>query len=104
MNEAEVKNIEVIAKAIDQHNRNCGRGPAVEVRMNPFEVERLDWGEVKGVPIVADPDIGTGRFRVVCAGDLKRAEKAEATEVVSADRELEVEHAKDKPLVAPAVA
>lgn len=102
MNAAEVENLEVIAKAIDQHNRNCQRGPAIEVRMNPFEVERLDWDNVKGVPIVADKDIGTGRFRVVCAGERNNAEEAEATEAVSADREVEV--AVNEPLVAPAVA
>lgn len=102
MNEAEVKNLEVIAKAIEQHNRNCKRGPAVEVRMNPFEVERLDWDEVKGVPIVADPDIGTGRFRVVCAGERNHTKEAEATVAVTADREVEVAETADKPLVAPA--
>jgi hypothetical protein len=103
MNDAEVKNLEVIAKGIDQHNRNCKRGPAVEVRMNPFEVERLDWDEVKGIPIVADPEIGTGCFRVVCAGERNNAEEAEATEAVTADREVEVAETADKPLVAPAV-
>ena len=28
--------------------------------MNPFEVERLGWEEIRGLPIVADPEIGTG--------------------------------------------
>ena len=36
----EAKNLEAISKAIDQHNANCPF-PAAEVRMNPFEVERL---------------------------------------------------------------
>ena len=38
----EAKNLEAISKAIDQHNANCPF-PAAEVRMNPFEVERLGW-------------------------------------------------------------
>ena len=28
--------------------------------MNPFEVERLGWEQIRGLPIVADPEIGTG--------------------------------------------
>jgi hypothetical protein len=69
MASAEAKNLEAIAKAIDQHNGNCPF-PAAEVRMNPFEVERLGWDEIRGLPIVPDPDIGTGRFRIVCSRDL----------------------------------
>ena len=66
---AEAKNLEAISKAIDQHNANCPF-PAAEVRMNPFELERLGWEEIRGLPIVADPEIGTGRFRIVCSRDL----------------------------------
>ena len=69
MSSAEAKNLEAIAKAIDQHNRNCPF-PAAEVRMNPFEVERLGWDEIRGLPVVPDPEIGTGRFRIVCSRDL----------------------------------
>jgi hypothetical protein len=72
------KNLEAIAAAIDQHNRNCAF-PAAEVRMNPFEVERLGWEEIRGLPIIADPEIGTGRFRIVCSrerdgGELEETE------------------------------
>lgn len=91
MNEAEVKNLKAISEAIEQHNRNCKRGPAVKVLMNPFEVERLDWDSVKGVPIVADAKIATGRFRVVCAGEGKGADEIEAVEAVTAEREVVVE-------------
>jgi hypothetical protein len=65
---AEAKNLEAIARAIDQHNANCPF-PAAEVRMSPFEVERLGWEEIRGLPIVPDPAIGTGRFRIVCSRD-----------------------------------
>jgi hypothetical protein len=63
---AEAKNLEAISKAIDQHNSSCPF-PAAEVRMNPFEVERLGWDQIRGLPIVPDPEIGTGRFRIVCS-------------------------------------
>jgi hypothetical protein len=64
----EPKNLEAISRAIDQHNANCPF-PASEVRMSPFEVERLGWEEIRGLPIVADSSLGTGRFRIVCARD-----------------------------------
>jgi len=38
--------------------------------MNPFEVERLGWEEIRGLPIVPDSEIGTGRFRIVCSQEL----------------------------------
>lgn len=65
----EGKNLEAISQAIDQHNSNCPF-PAAEVRMNPFEVERLGWEEIRGLPVVPDPEIGTGRFRIICSRDL----------------------------------
>jgi hypothetical protein len=64
----EAKNLEAISRAIDQHNSNCPF-PASEVRMNPFEVERLGWDEIRGLPIVADPELGTGAFRIICSRD-----------------------------------
>jgi hypothetical protein len=75
---ASAKNLEAISKAIDQHNSSCPF-PASEVRMNPFEVERLGWEEIRGLPIVGDPAIGTGRFRIVCSregegGELEETE------------------------------
>jgi hypothetical protein len=65
---SKAKNLEAISKAIDTHNAEC-EFPASEVRMNPFEVERLGWDEIRGLPVVGDPAIATGRFRIVCAGD-----------------------------------
>lgn len=78
-------NLEAIARAIDQHNANC-EYPAIEVRMCPFEVERLDWDTIRGLPVVADPELGTGRFRIVCAGQ-SPSDGSEITEAVS-EREL----------------
>ena len=81
----EAKNLEAIAKAIDQHNGNCPF-PAAEVRMNPFEVERLGWEEIRGLPIVPDSAIGTGRFRIVCSRDLE-GEGLEEVEAVGQELE-----------------
>ncbi len=69
MASAEAKNLEAISKAIDQHNANCPF-PAAEVRMNPFEIERLGWDQIRGLPLLPDPELGTGRFRIVCSRDL----------------------------------
>lgn len=80
----EAKNLEAISKAIDQHNANCPF-PAAEVRMNPFEVERLGWDTIRGLPVVPDDAIGTGRFRIVCSRDLE-GEGLEEVEAVG--REL----------------
>jgi hypothetical protein len=79
----EAKNLEAISKAIDQHNANCPF-PAAEVRMNPFEVERLGWEEVRGLPVVPDPEIGTGRFRIVCSRDVD-GEELEVVEAVGSE-------------------
>ena len=81
----EAKNLEAISRAIDQHNANCAF-PAAEVRMNPFEVERLGWNEIRGLPIVPDPDIGTGRFRIVCSRELD-GEGLEETEAIGQELE-----------------
>ncbi len=81
----EAKNLEAISQAIDQHNRNCPF-PAAEVRMNPFEVERLGWDSIRGLPVVPDAEIGTGRFRIVCSRELE----GDGLEVVEAvGKELE---------------
>ena len=76
---AEAKNLEAISRAIEQHNSNCPF-PAAEVRMNPFEADRLGWEEIRGLPIVGDPELSTGRFRIICSRDLEGEgiEEAEA--------------------------
>jgi hypothetical protein len=93
--EAEAKNLEAISKAIDQHNTSCP-WPASEVRMSPFEVERLGWDEIRGLPVVADPNLGTGRFRIVCSRD-GEGEGLEETEAIGTPLEVGV----DAPVVPP---
>jgi hypothetical protein len=89
VNDAEAKNLEAISRAIDQHNANCPF-PAAEVRMNPFEVERLGWEEIRGLPVVGDPAIGTGRFRIVCSRDMD-GEELEETEAIGTPIEAPIE-------------
>ena len=79
---SEAKNLEAISKAIDQHNANCPF-PAIAVVMNPFEVERLGWDSIRGLPIRSDPAVGTGAFRIVCGGDEVDEGVEETVEAVS---------------------
>ena len=83
---SEAKNLEAISAAIDHHNRSCPY-PAAEVRMNPYEVERLGWDEIKGLPLVPDSTLGTGRFRIVCS---REGEGSELEEVEAIGEPLEV--------------
>jgi hypothetical protein len=78
----EAKNLEAIVRAIEQHDRNC-EFPAVAVAMNPFEVERLGWDTIRGLPIQADSNLGTGRFNVICGGGEGDLEEEEAVEAVA---------------------
>jgi hypothetical protein len=85
---AEGKNLEVISKAIDHHNTTCP-WPAVAIAMNPFEVDRLGWDSIRGLPIQSDPSMGTGSFRIICGrGEQEPAETVEAVaeEVVPVSR------------------
>ena len=76
---SEGKNLEAISKAIDHHNATC-EFPAVAVCMKPFEIERLGWDSIRGLPVRPDSGVGTGRFRIVCA----REELEPETEEVEA--------------------
>ena len=85
MSSSEAQNLEAISKAIDMHNAEC-EFPASEVRMNPFEIERLGWDQIRGLPLLPDPELGTGRFRIVCSRDLE-GEGLEEVEAIG--REVE---------------
>jgi hypothetical protein len=75
MSSSEAKNLELISKAVDQHNRNC-EWPAVAIEMNPFELERLGWDSIRGLPIRPNQSLGTGRFRVICGGGEQEPEES----------------------------
>jgi hypothetical protein len=79
---AEAKNLEAISKAIDQHNNSC-EWPAVAIEMNPFEVERLGWDSIRGLPVRPNAELGTGAFRVVCAREDGLPAEEETVEAVA---------------------
>lgn len=81
---SEAKNLEAISRAIDQHEKTC-EYPTLAVLMNPFEVERLGWEDIRGVPIRPEERIATGRFEILCSGDGDGSgiEEEEAVEAVS---------------------
>ncbi len=83
---SEVKNLEAISKGIDFHNSNC-EFPAVKILMNPFEVERLDWDNIRGLPIEASDSISTGAFRIVCANEIGEGISEEVTEAIGTEVE-----------------
>jgi hypothetical protein len=82
MSSSEAKNLEAISKAIDHHDKTC-EFPAIAVRMNPFEVERLGWETIRGLPIEPDPSLGTGSFRIVCARDELEEKEVETVEAIA---------------------
>jgi hypothetical protein len=82
MSSSEAKNLEAISKAIDQHNNSC-EWPAVAIEMNPFEVERLGWDSIRGLPIRPNAELGTGAFRVVCAREDGLPAEEETVEAVA---------------------
>jgi hypothetical protein len=57
--------------------------------MNPFEIDRLGWDEIRGLPLVGDPQLGTGRFRIVCSRDSDGA-RYEQTEAIGTQVEVGV--------------
>ena len=69
-------------KRQEQHDRNC-EYPAIAVAMNPFEVERLGWDTIRGLPVHPDPKLETGRFEVICEGDEQELVEEETVEAVA---------------------
>ena len=90
---AEGKNFEAITKAKADHNARCPFPPHT-VRMNPFEIERMQWEEgdtIAGLVLEGDPKVGTGAFRLVCDGMEPPELEIEEVEAISAPVEpLEV--------------
>ncbi len=90
---AEAKNFEAITRAKADHNAKCPFPPHT-VRMNPFEIERMQWEEgdvIAGLVLEGDPKVGTGAFRLVCDGMEPPELEIEETDVISAPTEpLEV--------------
>ena len=58
--------------------------------MNPFEIERLGWDHIRGLPLLPDAELGTGRFRIVCSRDVDDS-GLEVTEAVGKELETVAE-------------
>jgi hypothetical protein len=98
------QNLAVIDAAIKQHRERCS-AQLLEIRMSPFEVERLGWDDYQGIPIKADDSIGTGRFHLVCEADRDPANQAiEQVEAVVPVAPIEVGDTTRIPLAVPGVA
>jgi hypothetical protein len=82
MSSSEAKNLEAISRAIDRHNEGC-EWPAVAIELNPFEVERLGWDSIRGLPVRPNPELQTGRFNVVCAREEGEPAEEETVEAVA---------------------
>ena len=86
---AEAKNFEAIVKAKAEHNKHCPFPPHT-VRMNPFEIERMQWEEgdtIAGLVLEADAKLGTGAFRLVCDGMEPPELEIEELETITAPAE-----------------
>lgn len=82
---AEGKNFEAITKAKADHNAKCPFPPHT-VRMNPFEIERMQWEEgdvIAGLVLEGDAKVGTGAFRLICDGMEPPELEIEEVEVIS---------------------
>ena len=86
MSNPEAKNFEAIHKAKADHTARCPFPPHT-LRMNPFEIERMQWEEgdtIAGLVLEADGKIGTGAFRLVCDGMEPPELDIEQTDVIAA--------------------
>lgn len=84
MTDSTAKNLRAIQNAIDAHAKICA-AQVIEIRMNPFEVERLDFDDFNGIPIVADEEMQTGRVRIICEAERPPTEGNEITEAVGTE-------------------
>ena len=95
--EASAKNMEVIVKARDHHDRNCRfGGRATQVQLSYYDIERMGWEEgdvIVGLTIVGDSKRQQGTLRVTCDAEPSpdKQESEEVEEVVDAvsTRELQ---------------
>jgi hypothetical protein len=95
--EASGKNMELVCKAKEAHNKSCPYGgTATAVHLNFFDIERLGWEEgdvICGLTVVGDAKVATGMIRVTCDAepDDDKTESEEVEEVVEAVSERELQ-------------
>jgi hypothetical protein len=76
-------NMERVVRARDHHNSTCPLGPAIEVHLNPADVERCGWDEgdeIGGLLVISSSEQTAGTLKVVCAGEKLEVEEAVAAE------------------------
>ena len=62
---SEADRLASIQAALDTHKAQCG-DPVRAIRLNPWEAERLDWWDYRGIPVEADAKVPTGMVKVEC--------------------------------------
>lgn len=62
---AEARRLQSLQLALDQHAKGCG-DPVRAILMNPFECQKLDWEDFRGIPIESCPDLPTGVVKIDC--------------------------------------
>lgn len=77
-------NLKVICEAMDRHDRSCDF-PLTGVALCSFEYERLGgWDTIRGVQVLVDPEMQSGRFRLICDRTGHAPKEAEKIEEVLA--------------------
>lgn len=57
------------------HNSSCPLGPAIEVHLCPYDIDRMGWDEgedIAGLMLVSNDSVQPDRMRILCAGDIER--------------------------------
>src|ERR1039458_3817389 len=60
-------NMERVVRARDHHNSTCPLGPAIEVHLNPADVERCGWDEgdeIGGLLVISSSEQTAGTLKV----------------------------------------
>lgn len=77
-----------IQHALDGHAELCG-DPVRAILLNPWEAERLDWWEYKGLPIEADDSLPTGVVKIECLRETVRKAIDEFHEIMAEGESLD---------------
>jgi hypothetical protein len=92
--ETSAKNMELVCKAKEVHDRTCPwGGKGTEVHMTWFDIDRIGWEEgdvICGLVVVADASVSSGMMRVTCDAEPDGGREEEEEEVVEAVSEREV--------------
>lgn len=62
---SEARRLQSLQLALDQHESRCG-DQVRAILLNPFERDRLDWDEFRGIPIEPAPELPTGVVKIDC--------------------------------------